>query len=731
MDIRKNMLRKHKEYMRDHSDRHYNEMNIHDMKARLDKLNEQLPEDGSSEALHFEKIKQKLKTLERTRNLLVWLDNSPVANHGYLVCLVTCLYDPAIFYTNAEYNMMTGKSVNIQSIIEQPEVHFIARCGSSDRELLLYSETRLACVQELKNDCEQYTDKLRFCQGDSPLRSFEAGQQKGGNYFCSTCNVHCDMTYEIDHVLNKKPISLQMRQDCILQGAVARRHSLQMKAKPLQGLTKQQLEEELTSRHVYEGKTKQDLQDLLTKEMHGIQRVPALITNNPEKNLQDFGLGDYEILPVEPLHDIGHHIENFLTEYPRHLTTAESKLIDETVELCIGGKDTKRCVDYRSTLVKLAGVAHQSGTMSKEALLAIDSLVEIQRILYLDEKDRSPALILRYYNQCWLHSMILRNCIVKQPKRLTLRKMFGVYFHNLSSHAGLMLRIISGQAANAEGQERIFNHIKRITKRTNNYHPGQIIPNLFIRLQAEKEMGLQQADAVRQQASISKLAECLPERTNTHVPLAMIKKHSREGQAHLQQISDYIVEGEGVWWRKQNEMVEFYDEAKHPTQQQVGPLLHHFRSSNLQLEATHLDRCWKKCIDNNVVIPTHLIRVDKENGSTHKISTNYLGDDSSDIPAEPMHEDTPGPADTVAVKASEDHTFIGNQNSFSTAYRQCEIIQDQKSITDVSSKSPSSEQTGCSDEGLLLETSAILFYSYWQYHHLFIVILSQILHRAQ
>ena len=126
MDIRKNMLRKHKEYMRDHSDRHYNEMNIHGMKARLDELNEQLPEDGSNEALHFEKIKQKLKTLERTRNLLVWLDNSTVANYGYLVCLVTCLYDPAIFYTNEEYNMMTGKSVNIQSIIEQPEVHFIA-----------------------------------------------------------------------------------------------------------------------------------------------------------------------------------------------------------------------------------------------------------------------------------------------------------------------------------------------------------------------------------------------------------------------------------------------------------------------------------------------------------------------------------------------------------------------------------------------------------------------------
>ncbi|KAK3735229.1 hypothetical protein QZH41_008432 [Actinostola sp. cb2023] len=639
MDIRKNMLKKHKEYMRDHSDSYYNEMNEYDIKEKLKELNE-LPENKNNQPLDLEQIRKKLQTLERTRNLLVWLDNSTVANHGYLVCLVTCLYDPAVFYTDAEYRIKTGKTVNIQNIIEQPELHFIARCGSSDSELLLYSETRLACVQELKHDCAQYTDKLRFCHGDSPLRSFEAGQQKGGNYFCATCDVHCDMTYEIDHVLNKKPITLQARQDCILQGAVARRHSLQLKAKPLKALTKQQLEEELASRRIYEGKTKQELQDLLTREMHGMQRVPALIMNNPKANLKDIGLGDYEILPAEPLHDIGHHIENFLIEYPRHLSTAESTLLDETVELCIGGKDSKRCVDYRTTLVKTAGVAHQSGIMSKEALLAIDSLVEIQRILYSDEHNRSPALILRYYNQCWLHSMTLRNCIVKQPKKLTLRKMFGVYFHNLSSHAGLMLRIISGQAANAEGQERIFNHIKRITKHTSNYHPGQIIPNLFIRLQAEKEMGLQGDDAGRQQAHISKLAQCLPERSNTCIPISMIKKNSREWQAHLQQISDYLVEGEGVWWMKEDEMVEFYDVTKHPTQQQFGPQLHHFRSSNLQHEATHLDQCWAQCIDENVIIPTHLIRVDQDNGSTHKIFTDYLGDELPAATPEPEHVHT-------------------------------------------------------------------------------------------
>ena len=43
------------------------------------------------------KMKEVSANLEQTSNL--WLDNSTVANQGYLVCLVTCLYDPAVFLT--------------------------------------------------------------------------------------------------------------------------------------------------------------------------------------------------------------------------------------------------------------------------------------------------------------------------------------------------------------------------------------------------------------------------------------------------------------------------------------------------------------------------------------------------------------------------------------------------------------------------------------------------------
>ncbi|KAK3746096.1 hypothetical protein QZH41_004621 [Actinostola sp. cb2023] len=283
--------------------------------------------------------------------------------------------------------------------------------------------------------------------------------------------------------------------------------------------------------------------------------------------------------------------------------------------------------------------------MSPKALSTIDTLVEMQQILYSPDEKRTPALILRYYNQAWYHSILLKTAI-DAPKKLTRRKMFGVYYHNLSAHAGLMLRLVSGQAANAEAQERVFNSIKRITKQTSNNHPRQIITNLFIRLQAEKEMGLQGDDVSQQQAHISNLARSLPPATNTRIPLSIIKKHSREWQAHLQQISDYLKEGEGVWWSKTGDFVEFHDVTKHPLPEDTGPQLHHFRSTNLEKEAIRLEDCWIECLTNQTVIPTHIIRIDQADGTTVRLYTNYFNDKASlptedDIDNDQMEIETP------------------------------------------------------------------------------------------
>lgn len=131
-EIREKMLLKQDPYLRKHDDEWYEKLSENQLKKKLSELNELT--DGN---MSVSGLRENLKTLQTTRNLLVWLDNSTVANHGYMVCLITCLYDSAVFMTNKEVKEKTGKDVSVQKLIEQPEVHFIARCSSSDQEQLL------------------------------------------------------------------------------------------------------------------------------------------------------------------------------------------------------------------------------------------------------------------------------------------------------------------------------------------------------------------------------------------------------------------------------------------------------------------------------------------------------------------------------------------------------------------------------------------------------------------
>ena len=99
--------------------------------------------------------------------------------------MVSCLYDPAIYYTNAEYKELTGynNTLDIQTKIESPEVYIVASSGSSDDEQLTYVDTRLECLEDLSLKVQRgagndVSDAMRFFHGDSPARQLESGQQK-------------------------------------------------------------------------------------------------------------------------------------------------------------------------------------------------------------------------------------------------------------------------------------------------------------------------------------------------------------------------------------------------------------------------------------------------------------------------------------------------------------------------------------------------------------------------
>lgn len=107
-------------------------------------------------------------------------------------------------------------------------------------------------------------------------------------------------------------------------------------------------------------------------------------------------------------------------------------------------------------------------------------------------------------------------------------------------------RLISGKSCNVEEQERVFSTITNITKSTSSYHPSHIIGNVFVRLQAEKQMQAFQSSCVsKQQASVSKLAASLRPYGNTIIAHRIAEKHSRSWQAHLERISDFLLIGKG------------------------------------------------------------------------------------------------------------------------------------------------------------------------------------------
>ena len=75
--------------------------------------------------------------------------------------------------------------------------------------------------------------------------------------------------------------------------------------------------------------------------------------------------------------------------------------MERTTTLSYQGKESKRGFDHRAALIKTAVHLQQNALVSEKPLQVLTTLVEMQRILYSSDKERSPQLILRYYNQAW------------------------------------------------------------------------------------------------------------------------------------------------------------------------------------------------------------------------------------------------------------------------------------------------------------------------------------------
>ena len=145
LDIRKNMLKKQEKYMKLRTDDELSLLTKDDILQELSQINELAPDDFSKDNLFLLK---KLKNFERTRHLMMWHDGSTLSSHSYLLMMVSIMYDRAVFLTNEEYEQKYHTSLDIQSIIEKPQIYLLESCPSNDQQIL-YIEERLQDILNL------------------------------------------------------------------------------------------------------------------------------------------------------------------------------------------------------------------------------------------------------------------------------------------------------------------------------------------------------------------------------------------------------------------------------------------------------------------------------------------------------------------------------------------------------------------------------------------------------
>lgn len=222
LQIRKKLLQKHEELgvIRNQPDVYFDTLASEDVRRKLFELHVSF-----SPCETIEVLREKLKQMSRQRFLKVWHDHATVAGHGHFLVLLSCVYDPAFYYTPAEMKTMTGVEVDVPTLVETPEIHILGRSGSSLNEQAQFSKTRRECLEDLSISLQTATgitinDICRFFHGDGPAAQFETGHNIGGNYSCAGCGAKSSCFDDLAYCYRCPKPSLAERQQFVLQGKV-------------------------------------------------------------------------------------------------------------------------------------------------------------------------------------------------------------------------------------------------------------------------------------------------------------------------------------------------------------------------------------------------------------------------------------------------------------------------------------------------------------------------------
>ena len=411
LELRKKLLQRHEKHMRLPTNEELEALSRDGMMSLSQDIGMTI-----TNSIDDNELCSMIKQATRNHHLAFWHDHGTILGQGYVLVTVSVMYDSSIF--NAGIH---------QPFIEEPEIHILGLSSSSADDQVAFVPDRYECLNELNqviysSNNVPVNDIARFFIGDHPAQNFERGTQQGGHYKCGGCGIQSHMMGDFPHAANMAWRGLETIQALAVRGALGR---IPGKLKPFHNLAVDQLRRELSARGQHDvSKRKPQLADDLNKCLKGVQRVLTLLISHPTKLLSGSCLASYEILESEPLHDIKGHLFNLFEELPY---LVDGTLKDDISALIENGlqKEKINCADLRCLVIHCHLFLQSISTDWKIKSL-ISTITKLCGILYSKSFDRSPKLVLRLYNLCWLHHEPCVN-LFQRTRKITMTKMFGTY----------------------------------------------------------------------------------------------------------------------------------------------------------------------------------------------------------------------------------------------------------------------------------------------------------------
>ena len=151
-------------------------------------------------------------------------------------------------------------------------------------------------------------------------------------------------------------------------------------------------------------KDKKVLQNELQEVLKCVQRVPLLLLMKPNEDLHNLNLQHYTVLDCEPLHDIQGHLLNLFHELPSVLpTTIRAEC--QGINICFQ-KPKKSASDLRTTLIQIFMMIHTHASQVNWKVHLLQSITIICKILYANDCECCPKLLLQLCNNTWIHHQL-------------------------------------------------------------------------------------------------------------------------------------------------------------------------------------------------------------------------------------------------------------------------------------------------------------------------------------